>query len=96
MLNHLDEYQNSDEIKFQIKSKDDGASLTHWEKVKPKPNKQKQKLDVTKTSNVPGRLLLLASILYWDHHDDNLLPVYPKKVIVISNDCFGEEKGDYS
>lgn len=53
-------------------------------------------LDVTKTSNVPGRLLLLASILYWDHHDDNLLPVYPKKVIVISNDCFGEEKGDYS
>lgn len=54
------------------------------------------KSDVTKTSNVPGRLFLLASILYWDHDDDNLLPVHPRKVIVISNDCFGEEKGDYS
>lgn len=54
------------------------------------------KLDVTKTSNVPRRLLLLASILCWDHDDDDLLPVHPRKVIVISNDCFGEEKGDYS
>lgn len=54
------------------------------------------KLDVTKTSNVPRRLLLLASIPCWDHDDDNLLSVHPRKVIVISNDCFGEEKGDYS
>lgn len=52
MLNHPDEHQNSDEIKFQINlGKDDGNFNTLG-----KSNKS----DVTKTSNVPGRLVALS------------------------------------